>query len=267
MSARVVLNQARALFWRDLLTDLRHRLIYLVLVAEAALALVSYSFLARVFGETRPDGYEPLAFLLVGVALNDSLTTSIVYLAQGVRSNQQAGTLKAILAMPISAVRLMWLSMPYPSVRAVIDFLLFLGVAVALGLPLATINAAGTVVVFALAVLAMTGPAVVSAALAVAFKRGDPVRWALASVTWLLSGVLYPTDVMPAFLQAIAWLLPTTHALTAIRATIIGGESLASVTSEITVLAGFAVIGIPLSLWMFKLAVDYARREGTIGHS
>jgi ABC-2 type transport system permease protein len=259
--------QARALFWRDFLTDVRHRMIYVFLIAEAALALLSYAFLARIFGDSRPDGYEPLPFLLVGIALTDALTTSIVYLSQGVRSNQQAGTLKAVLALPISAVRLMWLSMPYPGARAAVDFLLFLGVAIALGLPAANINVGGTVVVFVLAVLAMTGPAVMSAALAVAFKRGDPVRWALASVTWLLSGVLYPTDVMPSVLQAIAWVLPTTHALTAIRATVIDGASLSRVSADVAVLAGFAGVGIPLALWMFKLAVDYARREGTIGHS
>ena len=261
------LIQARALFQRDLLIDLRHRLIYLFLIGEAALALISYAFLARVFGASRPDGYEPLSFLLVGIALTDSLTTSVVYLSQGVRSNQQAGTLKALLAMPISSARLMWLSMPYPSVRAAIDFVLFLGVAIALGLPVASINVGATAVVFVLAVGAMTGPAVVSAAFAVAFKRGDPVRWALGSVTWLLSGVLYPTDVLPAVLKAIAWALPTTHALTAIRATVIDGAGLARVTNDVAVLAGFTAIGIPLSLWLFSRAVDYARREGTIGHA
>ncbi len=258
--------QARALFRRDFLTDVRHRLIYVYLVAEAALALVSYAFLARVFGDARPDGYEPLPFLLVGIALTDSLTTSLVYLAQGVRSNQQTGTLKALLAMPISPVRLMWLSMPYPGVRAAIDFVLFLGVAIALGLPVATINVGATIVVFVLSVLAMTGFAVASAAFAVAFKRGDPVRWALGSVTWLLSGVLYPTEVLPSVLKHIASLLPTTHALTAIRATVIDGASLSRVSGDLAVLAGFTAIGIPLALWMFSLAVDYARREGSLGH-
>ncbi len=267
MTSRAWFVQARALFARDLLIDLRHRLVYLFLVGEAALALVSYAFLARVFGASRPDGYEPLSFLLVGIAVNDSLTTSLVYLSQSVRSNQQSGTLKAILAMPISPVRLMWLSMPYPAARAAIDFVLFLGVAIALGLPVVTINAGATAVVFILAVLAMTGPAVVSAAFAVAFKRGDPVRWALGSVTWLLSGVLYPTDVLPSVLQTVAWCLPTTHALSAIRATVIDGVGLSRVGSDVAVLAGFAVIGVPMSLWLFSRAVDYARREGTLGHT
>lgn len=259
--------QARALFRRDLIVDLRQRMVYVWLVAEAAMALISYAFLARVFGGERPDGYAPLPFLLVGIAMTDSLTTSIVYLSQSVRSNQQAGTLKAVLAMPISAARLMVLSMPYPAVRAAFDFVLFMGVATALGLPAGAINVGSSVVVFVLAVLSMTGPAVMSAAFAVAIKRGDPVRWALGAVTWLLSGVLYPTGVLPPFLQAVASVLPTTHALTAIRATVIDGATLSQVGSHVAVLMGFALVGIPLSLWLFTLAVAYARREGTVGHT
>lgn len=259
--------QARALFWRDLITDLRHRLIYIYLVLEASLMLVSYAFLARVFGDARPGGYAPLPFLLVGIALNDALSTALVYLAQGVRSNQQSGTFKALLAMPISSVRLMCLSMPYPAMRAAIDFLLFLGVAVALGLPLSSINVGATIVVFVLSVTAMSGFALISAAIAVVLKHGDPVRWALASMTWLLSGVLYPTDVLPPFLQTIASLLPTTHALTAIRATVIDGAGVSRVANDVALLAAFTVIGIPFALWMFSRAVDYARHEGTLGHS
>lgn len=259
--------QADAIFRRDALLDLRQRLLYLFLVGEAGLALISYAFLARVFGAARPDGYEPLPFLLVGIALSDSLSTLIVYLSQGVRNNQQSGTMKAMLAMPISPLRLMSLSMPYPGVRTMIDFVLFLGVAIALGLPVVSINVGATIVVFALAVSAMTGLGVLSAAFAVAFRRGDPVRWVLGSVTWLLSGVLYPTDVLPAVLQKVAWALPTTHALTAIRATVIDGAGLSRVANDVAVLAGFTAIGVPISLWLFRRAVDYARREGTLGHA
>ncbi len=259
--------QARALFMRDLIIDLRQRLIYIVLVAEAGLALISYAFLARVFGAARPDGYAPLSFLLVGIALTDSLTTLLLYLSQGVRNYQHPGTLKALLAMPVSSTRLMCVSMPYPAARAVLDFSLFLGIAIALGLPAGAINIGATIVVFALAALAMTTLAVISASFAVAFKRGDPVRWALASATWLLSGVLYPTGVLPPLLAKLAWLLPTTHALSAIRATVIDGASLWSIRHDVAVLAGFALAGIPIALWGFHLAVNYARREGTLGHA
>lgn len=258
--------QARALFRRDFLTDLRYRVVLMISLVDAGLILVSYAFLARVFVAARPDGYAPLSFLLVGIAMTDSMTTGLVCLSQGVRNNQQTGTLKALLVLPLSPARLMLLSMPYPAVRSAIDFVIFIGVAAALGLPAGSINVGATLVVFVVSVGAVASLGLASAAFAVAFKRGDPVMWALGAATWLLSGVLYPIDVLPAWLQWVAWLLPTSHALAAVRATVITGAGLASVGSDVLVLALFAVVGVPVGLWLFGRAVDHSKRAGTLGH-
>jgi ABC-2 type transport system permease protein len=260
-------TEARAIFRRDFLTDLRYRLVFLVSFVDAGLILLSYAFLARVFGDTRPGGFAPLPFLLVGIALTDSLTTALMCISQGVRNNQQAGTLKAVLVLPISPARLMLLSMPYPALRAAIDFLLFIGVAMALGLPPQPINVGATLLVFVLGVAAITSLGLLSASFTIVFKRGDPVLWAMGTMTWLLSGVLYPVDVLPPFLARVASWLPTTHALAAVRATMIDGAGMADVGAHAAVLAGFALIGIPAGLWIFTHAVNHARRAGTLGHA
>jgi len=259
--------QARAVFRRDFLTDFRYRLVFLVSFADAGLILLSYAFLARVFGDTRPGGFAPLPFLLVGIALTDSLTTALMCISQGVRHNQQAGTLKAVLALPIAPARLMLLSLPYPVLRAAVDFVLFMCVALALGLPLRPINISATVLVFVLSVAAIASLGLLSASFTVVFKRGDPVLWAMGTMTWLLSGVLYPVDVLPQFFARIASWLPTTHALAAVRATVINGAGIADVRADVAMLAGFALIGIPAGLWIFTQAVNHARRAGTLGHT
>jgi ABC-2 type transport system permease protein len=258
---------AIAVFRRDFLTDLRYRLVFIVSLADAALILLSYAFLARVFGDIQPDGFAPLPFLLVGIALTDSLTTALLCVSQGVRNNQQSGTLKALLVLPVSPARLMVLSMPYAALRAAIDFMLFMSVAIALGLPAASIHFGATLLVFVLAVAAIISLGLLSASFTVVFKRGDPVLWALGTITWLLSGVLYPVDVLPPVLVRVSSLLPTTHALAAIRATAIHGAGVADVGADVLVLAGFAVIGIPAGLWIFTQAVNHARRAGTLGHA
>jgi ABC-2 type transport system permease protein len=259
--------QTHAIFRRDLLTDFRYGLVFLVSLVDAGLILLSYAFLARVFGDARPAGYAPLPFLLVGIALTDSLTTALMCVSQGVRNNQQAGTLKAVLVLPISPARLMMLSMPYPSLRAAADFILFMGAALALGLPAQSINVGATILVFALSVAAIVSLALLSASFTVVFKRGDPVLWAMGAMTWLLSGVLYPVDVLPPLLARVSSWLPTTHALAAIRATTIDGAGPAAVGADLAVLAGFAFIGIPAGLWIFTHAVNHARRAGTLGHT
>lgn len=264
-AGRLWWTQAFAMVRRDLLIDVRYRLVFVIGLIDAALILVSYAFLARVFEGVPPDGYPPVAFVLVGVALADSLTTAVVCLTFGVRYGQQTGTVKVLLAEPISPTRLMSVSLVYPVLRGAVDFMCFLIVAMALGLPAASINAMSVVVVFIVAAAAVLGIGLLSAAATLLFKRGDPVLWALGTATALLSGVLYPTSVLPPWLQRIAAWLPTTHALTAMRAAVIDGAGLASLLPELAIVGAWAGCGLGVGLAAFEAAAHYARREGTWG--
>lgn len=253
--------------WRDLLIDVRYPVMFVMGLLDALIVLASYSFLAAVFGAERPGGFEPLPFLLIGIALTDSLSAGLVCLALGVRSSQQPGIVKALHGLPIGPVRLMLLSMGYPTVRATLDFAVFLVVAVLLGVRIADANVVAMLVVFALALGSIVVLGLISASFTVVFKRGDPVLWAVATATWLLSGVLYPTDVLPASLRLLSSLLPTTHALSAMRGAVIHGASLTSMAADVGALLAFDVVGIPMGLWLVTLAVTHAKRAGTLGHA
>jgi len=261
------LDQLRAVVRRDFLSDLRYPVAFAFGLFDALLLLISYAFLAGVFGDRRPDGYAPLAFLLVGVALTDCLTTALVCLAHGVRNSQQAGTMKALLALPIVPARLMGLSLAYPLLRAALDFVIFMSAAFALGVSFTGMHITAVVATFLLGVSSVCVIGLVSAAFAIAFKRGDPVLWAVGTATWLLSGVLYPTSVLPAWLGVVSALLPTTHALNAMRAAVLDGATWSALAPDLFALLGFDLVGLPLALWALTAAVTYARRTGTLGHS
>lgn len=263
----VLFDQIRAVLRRDFLIDARYRVAFLIALADAGVVLLSYSFLAGVFGDRRPDGYEPLPFLLVGIAVTDSLTTALVCLALGARSSQQPGTVKALLALPLSPARLMLISLAYPLLRGAVDFVIFMTAGCWLGVPCGAMHLSAVVVTFVLAVGSVCVLGLLSAAFAMVFKRGDPVLWAVGAVTWLLSGVLYPTTVLPTWLQAASWLLPATHALTAMRAAVIDGAPWAVLAPQLLALTMFNVIGIPVGLWVYSVAVTHARRAGTLGHA
>jgi ABC-type multidrug transport system permease subunit len=78
--------------------------------------------------------------------------------------------------------------------------------------------------------------------------------------------VMYPTDVLPHWLQQFARFLPITHALTGLRATILKDASLAAVFPELTALACFAAIGLPVGIGVFEVGLRRARTTGTLGH-
>jgi ABC-2 type transport system permease protein len=262
-----------ALAWacvrRDALIDISYKVSFVFDLIDAMLMVVAYALLAGLFGAQPLDGFSALGFLLVGVAGNAALMTALVCFSQAVRGVQVAGAIKTILTTPTPPVVVMLLSSIYPFVRASVDLCIWLIAAALLGAPLVGLDVssvAATVIVFLLASAAMAGLGFASAAFAVVFKRGDPVVWLVNAVTMLLSGVLFPTSALPDMAERVSRLLPTTHALDALRATLLAGADLADVAPDALALLGFALIAVPMGLLALAWSVRHARKEGTLGH-
>ena len=64
----------------------------------------------------------------------------------------------------------------------------------------------------------------------------------------MLSGVFWPIETMPAQIQPFAWLNPLTHANSALRDVMLRGWEFSEITPELTVLAGFALVLLILSM-------------------
>jgi len=82
----------------------------------------------------------------------------------------------------------------------------------------------------------------------------------------LLGGVFFPVSVQPPELHQVSSLLPMTHALEAVRATLLNGASLGDVQGHLAVLALIAIAGLPLGLAGVSVATARGRQTGTLGH-
>src|SRR5438128_1912272 len=80
--------------------------------------------------------------------------------------------------------------------------------------------------VLALTLLALSGIGLASAGIILVTKQGDPVTWFVGITSGFLGGVVFPIEVLPAPIHRVALLLPTTHALAALRQALINGASL-----------------------------------------
>jgi ABC-2 type transport system permease protein len=255
-----------AFFRRDLRLDLSYRVSFLLQAVDVVLALGSYFFLARVLREPSPGGYEPFPFLVVGVAVNGALTTCLICFAQGVRGGLETGTLKALLVSPLPPPQLLLFSAGYPLARSVLEAAVYVAVGALLGVSFAGANWGAALVVLVLGLCAVGAFGVLAATYTLLFKRGDPVIWLFGSLSWLLGGVFYPLDVLPAPLQSAAHLLPVTSAVEAMRATLLHGRTLFDVGPQLAALAAFVIAGIPLSLAVFAAGLRRARVTGSLGH-
>jgi ABC-2 type transport system permease protein len=258
--------KAWAFFKRDFLVDLSYKLSFAFGAIHILITVAAFFFLAQVLGARTLQGYESFAFILVGLAVNAYMTTCLVCFTQVVRESQLTGTLKAVLVTPTSPTEFLAFSSIYPLARATLDAAVYVAGGLALGLSLARVNPVPAGLLFVASLLAFSSIGLISATFILIFKRGDPLLWLFGSGSWLLGGVMYPTDVLPAWLRQIGELLPITHTLRGLRATLLTGAPLATVLPEMTVLALFAVVGLPVSVAIFEFGLRRARMTGTLGH-
>jgi ABC-2 type transport system permease protein len=249
-----------------LLIDISYKLSFAFQALDILLGIAAFYFLARLLGERTPQGYAAFPFILIGMAVNGYMTTSLVCFAQGIRGDQLMGTLKAMLATRTSPLALILLSSLYPLVRAAVDAGIYLLGGVLFGLSLGQVNLLAALLLFLVSLPAFSSIGILSAAFTLVFKRGDPLLWLFASLSWLLGGVFYPLEVLPPFLQQTAQLLPITHALEGMRAALLSGAAVAELGPQIGTLALFGLIGLPGSLMAFTLGVRRVRVTGTLSH-
>lgn len=70
--------------------------------------------------------------------------------------------------------------------------------------------------------------------------------------------------MLPAWLRPLAYLLPLTYSLQAMRRALLIGDSLAALAREVVILIAFAAVLLPLSLLAFRYAVRRARVDGSL---
>jgi len=70
-----------------------------------------------------------------------------------------------------------------------------------------------------------------------------------------LSGVFFPIQQMPWFMQNISRALPLTYAITALRKVMVLGAGLSAISLEVAVLIGFGTVMTLIALPVFRRAM------------
>ena len=175
------------------------------------------------------------------------------------------GTLEIMLLSPtrLSAILLsssLW-SYLLTTLRVVVYILVG---ALLFGFSLSQANPVTALVVMILSIASFSGIGILSAAMVLLVKKGDPVAWLLGGASSLLAGVFYPISVLPDWLEPLSRLLPLTYALDAMRLAMLKGSSLLEVRFDILALLGFTVVLTPLAFMVFRKALKRAKMEGSL---
>jgi ABC-2 type transport system permease protein len=90
------------------------------------------------------------------------------------------------------------------------------------------------------------------------------MTFVLQSCLLLVSGVYYPVEVLPEWMQAISKLSPATYVLDGVRAAMLDGTPITALVYDIVPLIVMGIVLIPAGLWAFGRAERYAKRTGKL---
>ena len=142
--------------------------------------------------------------------------------------------------------------------------------AVALFVPvdLSKANALSAVVLLAVGALAFIGLGIASASFPLMWtEKGLQMADIVQAVVLLVSGVYYPVEVLPGWMQLLATISPATYVIRGMRAALMDGADLATLWPEIWPALIVGVLSIPLGLRLFIAVERYAKRTGRLKRS
>jgi ABC-2 type transport system permease protein len=208
-----------------------------------------------------------LGFVVIGFLGTEFQQVGVSVLAQRIRVAQMMGTLEAEVATPAPP----WMVLGSPPVYEFVVAALrsaayLLGAKLLLGLDLSHANWAALAVSVPLIVAAFSGLGLLAAATTMLVRRLNPVAMVIGSLSFFLSGVMYPVTVLPGWLRAVGRLLPLTHALALLRGALLVGVGPAELRSSLLALLAFAGLLAPVGAGMFAFALRRARVDGSLSH-
>jgi ABC-2 type transport system permease protein len=208
-------------------------------------------------------------YLLIGAVLWAYLGIIFEFLSETVAWERWEGTIEYTFMAPLSRLAHLGgmgvFAVLYGLVRAI---LLFAVVAMFFDLNMANADFVAALVVLLVASISFIGIGMMTALLPlISPEKGTQLGFIAQGLMLVVSGVYYPVDILPTWMQWLAAVSPATYALEGTRDAILGGEGLTSMGGELAALVLIGVASIPAGLAMFSAGERYAKRHGKLKRS
>lgn len=264
-------RKSAAFVRKDFIIESSYKIGFIITFFGSLFPLLSFFFIDRMIGGSTPSlekyGGAYFPFALIGIAFSRYFQLAISTFSDSMRRAQMAGCLEAILSSQTGPASVVLMSSFYSFLSAGVQLVgMFVFGALLLGFSFANTDVFATFVVVILSISVFISLGVISAAGTLIFKKGEPFGWLFGTLGGLLGGAFFPVEVMPDWLQLTSVIIPITYSLDALRLTILQGYSLDMVSDQVMILAGSAIVLLPLSLWFFKRAVEMGKKSGKLIH-
>jgi ABC-2 type transport system permease protein len=187
--------------------------------------------------------------MVVMMALMTGLPHAISY-------EKDIGTLDGMLAAPINRLSIILGKVMAQTVRGMIQGFIILFLAVVLFGVVIEGNILLVVFLILLTVFSFVGLGILITSFTENEETATMVMMTLMFPMMFLSGVFFPLQQMPWYMQDLAHFLPLTYATTALRKVMVLGADISAVGTEVIILIGFGIVLLAIAVPMFRRAMS-----------
>ena len=210
-----------------------------------------------------------VTYLLVGALIWQYLSVIFYAISEMIAWERWEGTIEYTFMAPVSRPTHLVGTTLFAIGYGIVRTLVILGIVVAFfRLNLAGANLIGAVLMLLAGSVSFVGLGIVAAVLPLLYpERGAQMTNAAAAILLLISGVYYPVETLPGWLQRIAAVSPATYVIQGMRACLLEGQATVRLLPTVFSLIGIGVAIIVIGLIIFGYVERYAKRMGRLKRS
>ena len=241
-------------------------LVWLVYTVANSLAVSYIGLGVEKMGGAGIDGKHLALYLAVGTIVWRYLAVIFYWVTDVIGLERWEGTIEYTLMAPISRFFHMAGQTAFAVVYSLIHTaVVLLATMVFFDITLANANLFGFTLLLMAGSFSFIGISIVGAVLPLLFpERGSQMTHVIIALLLLVSGVYYPVEVLPGWLQVLSRLSPATYVLDGVRASLVDGASITTLWPYTWPLLVIGTITIPVGLRIFHWAEQYAKRTGKL---
>lgn len=207
-----------------------------------------------------------LAFVVLGLATNGLVMSSLEDGGNAIYEEESAGTWELLALTPMNRFVWMFSKTLAGLVNSMVDLVIVLTLGiVAFGIHLAPQNLGVALLGLALTVVGLQGLSFLFAAAGLVWKQPFALAIILSPVLMFLTGMMFPVQALPGWVQAISAIIPLTHGLHIVREAALAGAGLGELAGSFGLLLLTGAVLMAIGFATFVRMERKARRDGAMG--
>ena len=226
---------------------------YHVSITTATSMITPYIVESKGIVPGEPNYFQFVAPGIIAMVVMMALMTGLPH---AISYEKDMGTLDGMLAAPINRLSIILGKVMAQTVRGMIQGFIILILAVVLFGVVIQGNILLVILLILLTVFSFVGLGILITSFTENEETATMVMMTFMFPMMFLSGVFFPLQQMPWYMQGLAKFLPLTYATTALRKVMVLGADITAVWTEVFILIAFGIVLLAIAVPMFKRAMS-----------